>query len=266
MEILINNTDLRVLANEVVAKLTAIHEDLEQLSQAATTVYEFLDNPYHGTREDRGGRPFCVVSADFWLAQAIADGLKDVREKIINPRFSSSGAVHDINKKIEDRAAQYARADEEAAREARIAKMEKEAKARGENAAAAENSERIVSDFLKISSQTETRGKGKRKEFFATVVFLVNGNVFEVETQFNKHTREFNGYDVIRGTQGYQLKDRRTMERSYLFKPEMTDEEIGKAAHALDCIRAALREQAGPVVTETPDASEESQVLEEAAA
>ncbi|RVH69238.1 hypothetical protein CN198_14360 [Sinorhizobium meliloti] len=259
-----NNTALTALATEAVAKLTAIHADLADIAALSASIYEATSTEYRNHEAGRD-RPFCVVGGDYWLARQIAQAVKDIRDKIIDSRWESCGAIHEIASKVEDREKAYSRAEEEAAREARIAVIHAEAKSRDANAQNAEAAERIVSDFLKISSHTEVRGKGKRKEFFATVVFLFNGNVYEVESKFDRATNEFSGYDFRNGRQGYVVRDRREMQGGFLFKPEMTDEEIGKAAHALDCIRAALREQVGPLASEAPAVPEEAEVLEEAA-
>ncbi|MBA1343890.1 hypothetical protein [Rhizobium sp. WYCCWR 11146] len=265
METQIKNIDLAALAATAFAKLTGIHKDLAELADISAAVFESINDEYRN-HESGKGRPYCVISGDYWLARAIARGVKDVRDEIVNPNFSASGAVYEIADRTVKREEEYKRAEEETIREARIAAIHAAAAARNENAEIAETADRIVSDFLKISSHTEACGKGKRKEFFATLVFLFDGNVYEVESKFDKDTHEFTGRDFTNGRQGYEVKDRRVMENSFLFKAEMTVEEIGKAAHALDCIRAALREQAGPIVVAAiEDASEEPAALEEAA-
>ncbi|NHT78948.1 hypothetical protein G8E10_24930 [Rhizobiaceae bacterium CRRU44] len=249
MENAINNTakiDLVALAAEVIAKLTAVHDGLADLEKVSLEIAEATDTAYHN--HERGtDRPFCMVSGDFWLAKAILDGVQGVREKIVHPRFRSSGAIEAITQKIADREEQYARAEEDRIREAEMAARQAVAMAREANAEAAEKAERIVSDFLKISGTTKMVGKGRFKRGVATVVFLFNGNVYEVESDFDKATLEFSGVDHRNGRQGYLVIDRRELKAVPLFKPEMTAEEIGKTAHALDCIRAALREVAGPV-------------------
>jgi len=254
----LTNINLETLATTVSAKLLTIHADLAELAEITTTIAQASETLYRDHNRD-SSIPFDMISGDYWLSSKMAESVKTIREKIINTSHWGGGAIEDIADKVEERKQGYARAEREIVRKA-------EDEARHVLEEAVEAADRIPSDFLKISSHTETEGRGKNKQTTAVVVFLFNGNVYEAESRFDAATREFVGYDFNNGRQGYLVRDRRTAKAGPLFKGELTPEEIGKTAHALDSIRAALREHVGPVVAAVTPPSEEQAAIEEIAA
>lgn len=235
MEILMNNTALTVLAADVTAKLTAIHADLAELAEITKSVADTAEEAYYADSANRE-IPFCMVSGDYWLAKALADSIEGIREKIIHPRAEWSGAVRDIAKKIESREFEYSRAEKEIAEKAA-------ARALSANREAAKTAERVESGFQLIETFTKVVGKGKSKEHIAHVLFKLDGELYQEYATYDPKSGEIPRDPNWIGVRLMDI-DKKSVD---LFKAEMTVEEIGKAAHVQDSIRAALRAEVGPL-------------------
>ncbi|PTV70235.1 hypothetical protein [Agrobacterium pusense] len=106
----------------------------------------------------------------------------------------------------------------------------------------AKDIERIDSGFKFISSFKDDYGRGKNGFSIATVLFMIDGVLFQAQERFNKKARTFDrAIDLI----GLDIKNRTDESRHNLFTANMSDEEIAKAADCRDKIVIFMRRETG---------------------
>lgn len=227
MENLIN---LETLATDVIAKLTAVYNGLADLATEAQDALADVAQEYEADT-DTEDRPWTVVLADYNLAREISANIASIRDKIAGGRWSN--AVKDINEAVANRESAWARVEKNRAEAVAQA-------ARLEAQEAGKTAERVESGFKLISSFTKGKGKGT----VAHVLYMVGGTVFEDYAAFDSKTREIT---TPAENIGYSARNHSTNQREFIFRGDMTAEEIGKAAHIRDRIFAALRAEIGPL-------------------
>lgn len=102
--------------------------------------------------------------------------------------------------------------------------------------------ERIDSGFKFISSFSDDFGRGKNGFSVASVLFMIDGVLFQAEERFNKKVKTF---DRTAELLGLDVKNRTDESRHELFTANMTDEQIAKAADCRDKIIAFMRRETG---------------------
>ncbi|ANL87120.1 hypothetical protein [Rhizobium phaseoli] len=224
--------DLLALATEITSKLTAMHESLATLTTTVMIVAEADSTLYHDSDRVSSTAEGREIYGDYRLSSALSQALRRVNDALADPHWG--GAVGDIAKAVEQRDQEYERANRYRTEEAQRA-------AREANYEAAKTAEHVESGFALISAFTK---KIMRTHSRATVLYMVDGTLFEVTEEFNPKTNEF-----CRGERNLAVIafNRITNEVDQLFKAEMTSEEIGKAAHLRDSIISNLRHEIGPV-------------------
>ncbi|OWO89539.1 hypothetical protein B5E41_30315 [Rhizobium esperanzae] len=237
---IINKIDLAAVAAQVQAEFAAMLERMGGLLETAKAVQieqnaanEIRNNYEEKTVEEY--REQLVADADFDLSNPLIWAIEKVAQTI-------NQEVEKVGRGVADRSKQLSKVDEYIARELDLRNVRA-------NIKAAETIERIESDFYLIEAKIETEGKGKYKSHAAQLMFLLNGTVYALRIGFNPKTSKVEEYQFRR------FLDRKasTPEKPVwveLFTADMTQEQVAKAAHALDSIRAAFDNLLNPPVTE----------------
>ncbi|MGR9293602.1 hypothetical protein ACU8OS_35140 (plasmid) [Rhizobium leguminosarum] len=226
------NFDLFALASEITSKLTSMHESLAALTTTVMIVAEADYTRYHDGDRVSSSAEGREIYGDYRLSSALSQALRRVNDALADPHWG--GAVGDIAKPVEQREQEYERANRYRTEAAQNA-------AREANYEAAKTAEHVDSGFTLISAFTK---KVMRTLSRATVLYMVDGTLFEVTEEFNPKTNEFCRHECNIAVVAF---NRITNEGDQFFKAEMTSEEIGKAAHLRDSIISNLRREIGPV-------------------
>ncbi|MGO7821209.1 hypothetical protein ACC684_28575 [Rhizobium ruizarguesonis] len=237
METAIKNIDLAAMATEVQAVFTTALETLtgfeEMIDAMAAANKASLPEGYRGPWSELKIEDFRQVKtyeAETSLVSSLSRALGQINANLKNELKS-------IARSAERRAEQLDSLDAELT-------YEIERRAVAANKLAAETAEIIETDFYLISGSTSSTGKGKNKKFSAEIVFLLKGEVFDLDVNFDGETREIAKWD--RRDLGHSFTNRKTEARANIFKAEMSAEEIGKAAHVIASIEAAFNELLKP--------------------
>ncbi len=102
--------------------------------------------------------------------------------------------------------------------------------------------DRIDSGFKFISAYSNDFGKGKNAFSVATVLFMIDGVLFQAEERFNKKVKTF---DRTTELLGLNVKNRTDESRHELFTANMTDEQIAKSADCREKIITFMRRETG---------------------
>ncbi len=232
METITTKTDYAALAAEITAKLTAAHDSLTELTATVKIIAEADDARYHDDERRSSSAEGREIYGDYQVSSALARALNRVRDALADPHWG--GAVGDIAKALAQREQEYELAN-------RYRAQDDDRAAREANIEAAKTAERIESGFTLISAFTKKANSTLAR---ASVLYMLDGTLFDATEEFNPKTRELCRHER---NIGIVTLNRVTNENVSLFAAEMTAEEIGKAAHLRDSIIAALRAEIGPV-------------------
>lgn len=241
MKNLTNKLNLGTAAIEVQAKFAAALESLAGLKELAEIVQAAQDaeSKHRGITaaswelEGAEYRTHLTAEANHFVSQPLIWGIEKVvatigqeAEKIMRGAKYHSEHIARIEDRITNRA---------------------EGIKIGKNLETAETIERIESDFYMIEAGIETEGKGRYKQRYIKCMFLFNGAVYQ--QRFRVGDNNFiSNYEIN------LLTDRKASTpddsvQVHLFAGNLSNEQIAKAAHAQDCLRAAYKALLTPAET-----------------